>query len=146
MKLKCNFDFKFKNPPRVLSCIFGFEVCFFKLEFKPGVGGGFLRAFTSQKGPGKGLPASGFAPERRVTVTVLGGSRLSLALLDTDNSAAADQTQSEQRWADLFKKAKAEKPVKQGEIPSYFTYELVHAFACLGLLKRKNRSIFLYSD
>ena len=38
---------------------------FFKLEFKPGVGGGFLRAFTSQKGPGKGLPASGFAPERR---------------------------------------------------------------------------------
>ena len=33
MKLKCNFDFKFKNPPRVLSCIFGFEVCFFKLEF-----------------------------------------------------------------------------------------------------------------
>ena len=38
MKLKCNFDFKFKNPPRVLSCIFGFEVCFFKLEFKPGVG------------------------------------------------------------------------------------------------------------
>ena len=22
-------------------------------------------AFTSQKGPGKGLPASGFAPERR---------------------------------------------------------------------------------
>ena len=57
MKLKCNFDFKFKNPPRVLSCIFGFEVCFFKLEFKPGVGGGFLRAFTSQKGPGKGLPA-----------------------------------------------------------------------------------------
>ena len=38
---------------------------FFKLEFKTGVGGGFLRAFTSQKGPGKGLPASGFAPERR---------------------------------------------------------------------------------
>ena len=38
---------------------------FFKLEFKPGVGGGFLRAFTSQKGPGKGLLASGFAPERR---------------------------------------------------------------------------------
>ena len=37
MKLKCNFDFKFKNPPRVLSCIFGFEVCFFKLEFKPTV-------------------------------------------------------------------------------------------------------------
>ena len=34
---KCNFDFKFKNPPRVLSCIFGFELCFFKLEFKPGV-------------------------------------------------------------------------------------------------------------
>ena len=65
MKLKCNFDFKFKNPPRVLSCIFGFEVCFFKLEFKPGVGGGFLRAFASQKGPGKGLPASGFAPETR---------------------------------------------------------------------------------
>ena len=27
-------------------------MCFFKLEFKPGVGGGFLRAFTSQKGPG----------------------------------------------------------------------------------------------
>ena len=24
-----------------------------------------MRAFTSQKGPGKGLPASGFAPERR---------------------------------------------------------------------------------
>ena len=40
-------------------------MCFFKLEFKPGVGGGFLRAFASQKGPGKGLPASGFAPERR---------------------------------------------------------------------------------
>ena len=40
---------------------------FFKLEFKTGVGGGFLRAFTSQKGlgPGTGLPASGFAPERR---------------------------------------------------------------------------------
>ena len=32
---------------------------FFKLEFKPG--GGFLKAFTSQKGPGTGLPASGFA-------------------------------------------------------------------------------------
>ena len=31
-------------------------MCFFKLEFKPGVGGGFLRAFASQKGPGKGLP------------------------------------------------------------------------------------------
>ena len=39
---------------------------FFKLEFKPGVGGGFLRAFTSQKGPGKGLPASGFAHIREV--------------------------------------------------------------------------------
>ena len=39
-------------------------MCFFKLEFKPGVGGGFLRAFTSQKGPGKGLPASGFARGR----------------------------------------------------------------------------------
>ena len=24
-----------------------------------------MRAFASQKGPGKGLPASGFAPERR---------------------------------------------------------------------------------
>ena len=33
-------------------------MCFFKLEFKPGVGGGFLRAFASQKGPGKGLPAA----------------------------------------------------------------------------------------
>ena len=32
-------------------------------------------------------------------------------LTDTDNSAAANQTQAEKRWADLFKKAEAEKPV-----------------------------------
>ena len=50
-------------------------MCFFKLEFKPGVGGGFLRAFTSQKGPGKGLPASGFAPERRESPEFPGGGR-----------------------------------------------------------------------
>ena len=38
-------------------------MCFFKLEFKPGVGGGFLRAFTSHeifernwnRSPGSGL-------------------------------------------------------------------------------------------
>ena len=28
-----------------------------------------MRAFASQKGPGKGLPASGFAPERRGALT-----------------------------------------------------------------------------
>lgn len=32
-------------------------------------------------------------------------------LTDTDNSAAANQTQAEKRWADLFKKAEVEKPV-----------------------------------
>ena len=36
VKSKCNFDFKFKNPPRVLSCIFGFEVCFLNSSLNPG--------------------------------------------------------------------------------------------------------------
>ena len=53
-------------------------MCFFKLEFKPGVGGGFLRAFASQKGPGKGLPASGFAPETRESLEFPRAPRSSL--------------------------------------------------------------------
>ena len=48
-------------------------MCFFKLEFKPGVGGGFLRAFTSQKGPGKGLLTSASVRQAVGAAQDLGG-------------------------------------------------------------------------
>ena len=46
---------------------------FFKLEFKLGLGGGFLRAFTSQKGPGKGLLASASVRQAVGAAQDLGG-------------------------------------------------------------------------
>ena len=35
-----------------------------------------MRAFASQKGPGKGLPASGFAPDERLRERFVVGTRL----------------------------------------------------------------------
>ena len=57
MKSKCNFDFKFKNPPRVLSCIFGFE------GGESGRGEALSGSFLGREGPQKSTPYPGFKLE-----------------------------------------------------------------------------------